>query len=87
MPHWKIEKHDGILEHELVGELPDSMSEGEVEEVLRWLVCIRLNEEEVLASSLEAKHPKRRVHLDRIGSGPEIQFGGNPYFIALSSPT
>lgn len=82
MPHWKIEKHDGILETGLVGELPDSMSEREVEEVLRRLVCIRLNEEEVLASSLDARHPNRRVLLDRIGSGPEIQFGDNPFFIA-----
>jgi hypothetical protein len=79
---WKISKHDSDNEGIFIGDLPGNMSETEISEVLKRLVCRQLSEEEILLSSLRQGAKLRRPLLDAIGSGAAQHFGENPYFLA-----
>ena len=83
MPNWNIRKMDG-LSSVLVGSMPGSTTNSEVETALQRLVCCMLNEEEIIRSSLRRNHPDRASYLDRVGSGKVISYGhGSTYFIAI----
>ncbi|MCW8842180.1 MAG: hypothetical protein OQK00_02070 [Rhodobacteraceae bacterium] len=82
MPIWKIYKHDSDADSKLVGEMPGNMSQSEVAEVMKRLVCRQLSEEEIVTSSLRHGTKLRKPFLDSIGQETELHFGENPYFRA-----
>jgi hypothetical protein len=81
MNDWQITKYDS-LEQQKVWKVPGSMTEVEMEELLRRLVAHDLNQDEIIGASRPAGDPLRSSLLDRTGSGDPISFGNNPYYTA-----
>jgi hypothetical protein len=78
---WIIRGYDG-LEVIFVGRLPSNVSQAEVCNILRGLVCKHLSYDEILDSSRRRNDPKRKTHLDQIGKSSPLSYGENPYFVA-----
>jgi len=79
---WIIEGWDSgdkFFETELL-----SISESEIETVLKRLACRHLSDIEIVDSSRRANDTKRLSFLDRIGRGKPITVGENPYYTAVS---
>jgi hypothetical protein len=81
MPKWALTKFESSIELSH-WELPGHMTEPQVEEVVRRLVCRHLSEDDIISSSLFSDDPKRYILLDRVEDPTIIQMGTNPYFIA-----
>lgn len=81
MPKWALTKFESSIEVSQ-WELPGHMTEPQVEEVVRRLVCRHLSEDDIISSSLFSDDPKRYILLDRVEDPTIIQMGTNPYFIA-----
>ena len=82
MKKWKILKYESDSAEVVVGRLPGNMTNTEVSEVLRRLVCKNLTEEEIILSSLRKGTVSRATFLDSIGNNNPLHFGENPYYMA-----
>jgi hypothetical protein len=81
MAKWTLVKYEASIEVSR-WELPGDMTEPQVEEIVRRLVCRHLTEDDIVSSSLATDDPKRYILLDRVEDPTIIQMGTNPYFIA-----
>lgn len=82
MQKWIIKRYDSATE-ETQWDLPGSLTEAEIEEVLRRLVATDLNTHEVISASRPKGDDRRSAHFDRIGADATISFGNNPYYTAV----
>ena len=78
---WIIRRYDSDDER-IIAELPGHFGEKEIAILLQRLVCMHLDENEVIAASLRRGAKGRSPLLDRIGHGAPMQYGENPYFTA-----
>ncbi len=78
---WRIRKYDS---QEEVGtwDVPGHYTQTEVERILQALTCRDLNEIEIISSLRRKSDPSRAPLLDRIGNGPTLQYGENPWYTA-----
>jgi hypothetical protein len=83
---WRITELDSN-EPKAEYELPDYMTENEIEAILQRLVCRNLSADEILSASRRKNDPRRSTLLDRIGSGRPIQYGDNPFYTAERTKT
>ncbi len=81
MNTWRIQKFESFAEQDH-WDLPGNLSPQEVTEILRRLAARYLTEEEVISSSLRASHKSKTDLLERVGSGPDIHIGDNPFYLA-----
>jgi hypothetical protein len=79
MPKWTLTKHEGAIEVSS-WELPGELSEQQVEDIVRRLVCRSLSDDEIINSSVDGPH--RYVLRDRNDDPKVIHMGEKPYFIA-----
>ncbi|CDZ50406.1 Hypothetical protein NGAL_HAMBI2427_36240 [Neorhizobium galegae bv. orientalis] len=82
MHKWVIRKHVSTTE-ELQWQLPGSLTEAEIEEVLRRLVATNLSPDEVISASRPKGDDRRAGLFDRSGTSAPISFGNNPYYTAV----
>ena len=78
---WQIRGWDGtdaIFECEM----PGQMSEPEISVTLQRLVSRHLSEREVVSASLRKNASGYVPLLERVGRGPPIAYGENPYYTA-----
>jgi len=78
---WLLEKFDGQTPVEQK-EVPAVLSDREVEEMLRRLVCKDLDNDEIIDSSLRPGMKNYRTLLEKVGSGVPLSFGQNPHWTA-----
>lgn len=81
MAHWNLVKHEGSIEA-TEWRLPGDMTEPEVVEIVRRLVCRSLSEDEIINSSLPESDSKRYILLDQNGDPNVIHMGENPFYVA-----
>lgn len=78
---WKIKKWDGL---DIVQEwsASGSLSEPEICTMLQRLASQNLSDEEVIDASLRKNDPKYVPHLERVGRGKPISYGGGIHYTA-----
>lgn len=81
MAKWVVTEWNG-LSSSVVGTMPGTMSERQMEGVLQRLVCRHLSPTEILVASLQSNSADRTVLLDRVGSGVPLSFGLDPRYTA-----
>lgn len=82
MATWSITKFDSTEE---VGQwvLPGHISQPEIEEILRRLVCRDLSEIEIINGSRRRNDELRNTFLDRVSrGGTYIDYGESPNYVA-----
>ncbi|EHS52618.1 hypothetical protein PDO_1378 [Rhizobium sp. PDO1-076] len=92
MAKWTLVKNEGSIEV-CQWELPGELTEPQVEEIVRRMVCKVLSDDEIIISSLPLGDPKRYILLDRnedpglirMGENPSIHMGENPFYVATYS--
>lgn len=78
---WIIKQWDGA-EKTTEYILPGGMSESEISTIMQRLVCMHLNGEEIVNSSLRSNAKNKKLLLDRIGESKPITYGDHPYYTA-----
>lgn len=81
MAKWVVTEWNGISSS-VVGTMPGTMSERQIEGVLQRLVCRHLSAAEILVGSLQFNSGDRTTALDRVGSGLPLSFGLEPCYTA-----
>ncbi|MCD1264527.1 hypothetical protein B5M44_25895 [Shinella sumterensis] len=81
MKDWQVIRYDS-LERQKIWRLPGSLTESEIEELLRRLVAHDLIQDEIVGASRPKGDPLRSSHFDRNGAGVPISFGNNPHYTA-----